>query len=48
MLKDAMGAACLPEYEAAVHLNLPPVSKAVITTEEFLQALKASAATLVV
>ena len=41
MLKDAMGAASLPEYEAAVHLNLPLVSNAVITTEEFLQALRA-------
>lgn len=42
MLKDAMGAASIPEYEAAVHLNLPLVSNAVITTEEFLQALDIS------
>lgn len=42
MIKDAMGAASIPEYEAAVHLNLPLVSNAVITTEEFLQALNAS------
>jgi hypothetical protein len=40
MLKDAMGAASIPEYEAAVHLNLPLVSNAVITTEEFLKALE--------
>ncbi|WP_062545623.1 isochorismatase family protein [Rufibacter tibetensis] len=39
MLKDAMGATSIPEYEAAVHLNLPLVSNAVITTEEFLRAL---------
>jgi ureidoacrylate peracid hydrolase len=43
MLKDAMGAASLPEYEAAVHLNLPLVSNAVITTEEFVKALDVSA-----
>ena len=42
MLKDAMGAASIPEYEAAVHLNLPLVSNAVVTTEEFLQALEVS------
>jgi hypothetical protein len=42
MIKDAMGAASLPEYEAAVHLNLPLVSNAVITTEEFLKALDVS------
>lgn len=42
MLKDAMGAASIPEYEAAVHLNLPLVSNAVLTTEEFLQALEVS------
>ena len=47
MIKDAMGAASLPEYEAAVHLNLPLVSNAVITAEEFLQALEASAAPMV-
>ena len=43
MIKDAMGAASIPEYEAAVHLNLPLVSNAVITTEEFLKALDVSA-----
>ncbi len=43
MIKDAMGAASIPEYEAAVHLNLPLVSNAVITTEEFLNALEVSA-----
>lgn len=39
MIKDAMGAASIPEYEAAVHLNLPLISNAVITTEEFLEVL---------
>ncbi|MBF8965525.1 cysteine hydrolase [Pontibacter sp. FD36] len=43
MLKDAMGAASIPEYEAAVHLNLPLFSNAVITTEEFLKALEIAA-----
>ncbi len=42
MIKDAMGAASIPEYEAAVHLNLPLISNAVITTEEFLGSLEAS------
>lgn len=42
MIKDAMGATSIPEYEAAVHLNLPLVSNAVITTEEFLRALEIS------
>lgn len=42
MLKDAMGAASIPEYEAAIHLNLPLVSNAVITTSEFLEAIGAS------
>lgn len=42
MLKDAMGATTIPEYEAAVHLNLPLVSNAVIKTEEFLKALEAN------
>lgn len=42
MIKDAMGATSIPEYEAAVHLNLPLVSNAVITTEEFLKALEIS------
>lgn len=41
MIKDAMGAASLPEYEAAVHLNLPLISNAVIKTDEFLEAIKA-------
>lgn len=40
MIKDAMGAASLPEYEAAVHLDLPLISNAVITTEEFLAAIE--------
>jgi ureidoacrylate peracid hydrolase len=42
MIKDAMGAASIPEYEAAIHLNLPLVSNAVITTNEFLEAISAS------
>jgi nicotinamidase-related amidase len=45
MIKDAMGAASLPEYEAAVHLNLPLISNAVITTEEFLTAIQVSSGT---
>jgi ureidoacrylate peracid hydrolase len=40
MIKDAMGAATIPEYEAAVHLNLPLVSNAVIKADEFLEAIK--------
>lgn len=48
MLKDAMGAASLPEYEAAVHLDLPLMTNAVITTEEFLQALTVSSPATVV
>ena len=48
MIKDAMGAASIPEYEAAVHLNLPLVSNAVITTEEFLIAIQASPGTAMV
>ncbi len=39
MIKDAMGAASIPEYEAAIHLNLPLVSNAVVTTDEFLNAI---------
>ncbi|MEX2594692.1 MAG: isochorismatase family cysteine hydrolase [Anditalea sp.] len=42
MLKDAMGAASLPEYEAAVHLDLPLMTNAVIKVEEFLAAIGAS------
>lgn len=48
MIKDAMGAASLPEYEAAVHLNLPLISNAVITAEEFLAAIQASSASAMV
>jgi ureidoacrylate peracid hydrolase len=40
MIKDAMGAATIPEYEAAVHLNLPLLSNAVIKADEFLEAIK--------
>ena len=40
MIKDAMGATSVPEYEAAVHLNLPLFSNAVLTTEEFLKAIE--------
>ncbi|MDQ3368461.1 MAG: cysteine hydrolase [Myxococcota bacterium] len=44
MLKDAMGAASIPEYEAAVHLNLPLITNAVISTDAFLQALQPTTA----
>jgi nicotinamidase-related amidase len=39
MLKDAMGAASLPEYEAAVHLNLPLIANSLINTDQFLSAI---------
>lgn len=46
MLKDAMGAASVPEYEAAVHLNLPLMANAVIKVKEFLKAIETSASNL--
>ena len=38
-LSDAIGAASVPEYEAAIRLNLPLIANAVITVEEFLAAV---------
>ena len=38
-LSDAMGAASLPEYEAAIRLNLPQIANAVMTVDEFLAAV---------
>ena len=43
-LSDAIGAASIPEYEAAIRLNLPLISNAVITVEEFLAAIGGSGA----
>jgi hypothetical protein len=40
-LSDAMGAASLPEYEAAIRLNLPLIANAVMTVDEFLAAVAA-------
>ncbi len=40
-LSDAMGAASLPEYEAAIRLNLPLIANAVLTVDEFLAAIRA-------
>lgn len=39
MLKDAIGAASIPEYETAVHINFPLISNAVIKVDEFLAAI---------
>jgi len=41
-LSDAIGAASIPEYEAAIRLNLPLISNTVITVKEFLAAVDAS------
>jgi len=38
-LSDAIGAASLPEYEAAIRLNLPLIANAVMTVDEFLAAV---------
>ncbi|MFN6945517.1 MAG: isochorismatase family protein, partial [Cytophagaceae bacterium] len=43
MLKDAIGAASIPEYETAVHVNFPLISNAVITVDEFIEAIGGSA-----
>jgi len=40
-LSDAMRAASLPEYEAAIRLNLPLIANAVLTVDEFLAAIRA-------
>lgn len=43
-LSDAIGAASIPEYEAAIRLNFPLISNAVITVGEFLSAVDTSMA----
>ncbi|MFN2507902.1 MAG: cysteine hydrolase family protein [Chthoniobacterales bacterium] len=43
-LSDAIGAASIPEYEAAIRLNLPLISNAVVTVDEFFAAIEQSAA----
>lgn len=42
-LSDAIGAASIPEYEASIRVNFPLIGNAVITTDEFLTAVNASA-----
>lgn len=42
-LSDAIGAASIPEYEAAIRLNFPLIANAVFTVDEFLAAISASA-----
>ncbi len=42
-LSDAIGAASLPEYEAAIRLNFPLIANAVMTVDEFLAAIQAPA-----
>ncbi len=44
-LSDAIGAASIPEYEAAIRLNFPLIANAVVTVDEFLAAIEDSAAT---
>lgn len=41
-LSDAIGAASIPEYEAAIRVNFPLLGNAVITVDEFLAAIDAS------
>jgi len=43
-LSDAIGAASIPEYEAAIRLNFPLIANAVITVDEFLAAVAPSTA----
>lgn len=43
-LSDAIGAASIPEYEAAIRLNFPLIANAVITVDEFLSAVAAPTA----
>ncbi len=42
-LSDAIGAASIPEYEASIRVNFPLIGNAVITADEFLAAVDASA-----
>ncbi len=39
-VKDAIGAESLPAYEASVHLNYPLIANAVVTVDDFLEALQ--------
>ncbi|CAN5343770.1 hypothetical protein BH23BAC1_BH23BAC1_07600 [soil metagenome] len=41
-LYDAIGAAGVPEYEAAININFPLISNAVIKVDEFLEAISTS------
>lgn len=41
-ISDAIGASSVPEYEAAIRLNFPLISNAVITVEDFLLAIDTS------
>ncbi|MDQ3051638.1 MAG: cysteine hydrolase [Bacteroidota bacterium] len=41
-LSNAIGAASVPEYEAAIHLNYPLLGNAVLTVEEFLSCIRTS------
>jgi nicotinamidase-related amidase len=45
-LSDAIGAASIPEYEASIRVNFPLIGNAVITVDEFLTAVNASAASV--
>lgn len=46
LLKDAIGATGVSEYEAAVHINFPLISNAVIKVEEFLEIIDVSSESL--
>jgi len=39
-ISDAIGAAGLPEYEAAIHINFPMISNGVITVDDFLATIQ--------
>lgn len=41
-VKDAIGADSLPAYEASVHLNYPLIANAVVTVDDFLEAVQPS------
>lgn len=45
-LSDAIGAASIPEYEASIRVNFPLIGNAVITVDEFLAAVDASATSM--
>ncbi len=45
-ISDAIGAAGVMEYEAAININFPLISNAVIKTEDFLAAIESSASSL--